>query len=326
MTLRGNLGESLPELVTVSREAVLAEAGALRDAMAEFSSEPQPGCPAELDAATWSDRALPGAEGRMRLSVLTRHLAMLVYANAFDHLHTLGRSLGSDGAMPVFSHTTTSRVVCEAAVRFAWQLDPGVSSGERLVRGAVALLDSEEQRLKGAMRLPEQFGLRQTLVDQSVQERDRARQLIARAGVRLVPARKGDVIARLELDSPTGVSVSVPVKLDVTGLMAELLTESPTWYNISSGVAHSLYWGLRDAVASQPGESVELTPDLLEVGAAAESAISASGVILARGAAYYGYDPATQLKAAAERRESIDRLMRPIGAARWVQRGRASRA
>lgn len=318
MTVRPSAGQPLPELVSVSSEAVLAEADALRAAMSEFSAAPQPGCPAELDDMTWSDQAVPDGAGRRRLLVLTRQMALLVYANAFDHMCTLGRCLGGDGAMPVFSHMTTSRVVCEAAVRFAWQLDTTVSSDERVVRGAVALLDSEEQRLKGAMRLPEQFGLRQALVNRSVQERDMARQIVASAGIRLVPARKGDAIARLELDSPP---VSVPVKLDITGLMADLLTESPTWYNVSSGVTHSLYWGLRDAVASQVGEPVALTPDLLEVGAAAESAISAAGLILAHCAAYYGHDPAAPLSATAERRESIDILMRPIGEARWAQRG-----
>jgi hypothetical protein len=76
----------------------------------------------------------------------------------------------------------------------------------------------------------------------------------------------------LELDPP---QVSVPVKLTITGPMAALLTDSPTWYNISSGVTHSLYWGLRNAVAfHHPGEPVVLTPNLLDVGEATESAVS----------------------------------------------------
>jgi hypothetical protein len=316
MTLRPDAGQSLPELVNVSRLAVLAEAEALRDAMTEFSSTPRPGCPAEHDEKVWSDQSAASAHGRKRLLVLTRQQAVLVYANAFDHLHTLGRVLGSDGEMPLFSHVATSRVVCEAAVRFAWQHDSGVSSEERVVRGAAALLDSEEQRLKGAMRLPVQFGPRQELIDRSTKERDQAREIISSAGLRLAPAQRGTAIARLELDLPP---VSVPVTLDITGLMAALLTESPTWYNISSGVTHSLYWGLRDAVASPPGESVALTPDLLGVGAAAESAISASGLILARCAAYYGHDAVARIRETRRRRESIDRLMQPIGAVRWAR-------
>ncbi len=55
---------------------------------------------------------------------LTVHQAVLIHINAYDHLLTLGRALGSDGAMTLFSHVSLSRVVCEAAVRFAWILDP----------------------------------------------------------------------------------------------------------------------------------------------------------------------------------------------------------
>jgi hypothetical protein len=71
---------------------------------------------------------------------------MLIYASAYDHLVTLGRVLGGDGAMPLFSHASLSRVVCEAAVRFAWLMDPGISSEERIVRGAVALSNSADER------------------------------------------------------------------------------------------------------------------------------------------------------------------------------------
>jgi hypothetical protein len=51
--------------------------------------------------------------------------------------------------------------------------------------------------------------------------------------------------------------------------------------------------------------------------AAAESAISASGLIVGGCATYYGHDASGRLQATANRRESIDRLMREIGAARW---------
>lgn len=56
--------------------------------------------------------------------------------------------------MPLFSHASLSRVVCEAAVRFAWLMDPGISSEERIVRGAAALYYSADQRFKGVRRLP----------------------------------------------------------------------------------------------------------------------------------------------------------------------------
>jgi len=298
---------------------IIEEAEALRAALGDFSSAPQPGCPRELDDRAWSNDAAPQAEGRRRLLHLTQHQAVLIYVNAYDHLLTLGRMLGGDGAMSLFSQASTSRVVCEAAVRFAWLLDSAIGNEERIMRGAVALLASAEERLRGAMRIPAgQFDprLRQALIDNCTAERDSAQALITGAGMTVAPSRDGKRPARLELDSPR---VSVPVKLDVTELMGALLPESPTWYNISSGVTHSHYWGLRDAVASPGDEPLALTPDLLEVGAAAESAISASGLIIARAGAYYGHDPQTHLQRTRERRKAIDLHMRRIGAARWAR-------
>ena len=78
---------------------------------------------------------------------------MLTYVNAYDHLHALGRGLGSDGAMTLFGHSSLSRVACEAAARFAWLLDRVIPE-ERIMRGAVALLTSADERLKGANRIP----------------------------------------------------------------------------------------------------------------------------------------------------------------------------
>ena len=52
------------------------------------------------------------APHRAKLLRYTRHQAMLIYANAYDHLVTLGRVLGGDGAMPLFSDASLSRVVC----------------------------------------------------------------------------------------------------------------------------------------------------------------------------------------------------------------------
>jgi hypothetical protein len=98
----------------------------------------------------------------------------------------------------------------------------------------------------------------------------------------VVKSGDGKKVVRLELNAP---KVRVPVKLDVTDMMTKLLLDSPSWYNISSSVAHSHFWGLRDAVISAGDEPLALTPNLMDVGAAAECAISASGLIVSRCAA-----------------------------------------
>jgi hypothetical protein len=57
--------------------------------------------------------------------------------NAYDHLVSMGRLLGSDGAMSFYAHTTLSRSACEAAVRHAWLLDPSRNYANRPRRPAL---------------------------------------------------------------------------------------------------------------------------------------------------------------------------------------------
>ena len=119
-----------------------------------FGSAPQPGSPWTQDDEAVADRADPVAQGRATVLRYARHQASLIYVNAWDHLITLARVLGGDGAMPLFSQASLARVVCEAAVRFAWLMDPDISSAKRLVRAAVALHFSAEERSKGVRALP----------------------------------------------------------------------------------------------------------------------------------------------------------------------------
>jgi len=129
-------------------------------------------------------------------------------------------------------------------------------------------------------------------------------------------SRRGQAETKLVLAS---ANISVPLEISVSNLMAELLPESPSWYNIGSAVTHGIFWGLRDVVQSDPGEPLDLMPKVLEVGAAAESAISASGLILDHCGRYYGHDPSRHVRRAQERRERIDALMRRAVTSTWAQ-------
>jgi hypothetical protein len=231
---------------------------------------------------------------------------------------TLGRVLGGDGAMPLFSHQSVSRVVCEAAVRFAWLMDPEINSEERTVRGAALLYDSADQRLKGAQRLSAQdLGQQvfQGLLDNCTAELNEAEKLIAGAGLTFGYSRDGKRRSRLELAS---ADISVPLQLIVTELMAGLLIESPSWYNIGSSVAHSSYWGLREVSKSRPDGPTELRPQVLDAGAAAESAISASALITDRWGRCFGHDPSARVQRSGERREAIDALMVRATKSGWI--------
>lgn len=230
--------------------------------------------------------------------------------NAYDHLVSMGRLLGSDGAMSLYAHTTLSRSVCEAAVRHAWLLDPSISYEERITRSAAMLFANAETRLAGAREVPaHNLGAStvQRLIDNCAAEHNQVRRLIDRAGMNLALDRVGKKTARVELLSPV---VKVPVKLDVGPLMTSLLPDSPGWYRITSGIAHSATWVLHDAIAGASGPDLALTPDLMEVAASAESAISASALIIERHAMYYGYDPEPRVRQSRQRRAMLDVLMR----------------
>ena len=309
----------LPQIVRVARQCVIDEAEALRSALEDFSKAPRPGSPSELDSKAWSPHAGPGARDRAALLGLTQHQAVLTYINAYDHMWSLGRLLGTDGAMSLFSHQSASRVACEAAVRFAWLMDPDISSEERITRGAVALVNSAEERVKGARRLTAGSfppGALDKMIKTCASERDTVRALITGAGIAFGHSASGKTETKLVIAS---ANISVPLTIKVGDLMAELLPDSPSWYNIGSAVTHSVFWGLRDVVQSRPREPLDLLPDVMEIGAAAEAAIAASGLILDRCGRYYGHDPQTHVQGARQRREKIDALMRRAATSNWAQ-------
>ena len=318
VTVRPPDGFPLPELVLVSNRVLIEEAEALRAAMEEFGSAPRLGSPWTQDDEAFAAGADPVARGRAAVLRYARHQASLTYVNALDHLITLARILGGDGAMPLFSQASVSRVVCEAAVRFAWLMDPEVRSAKRLVRGAVALHLSAEERSRGVRALPaERFHPQtyQQMIDSCRQEQASIRELIDGAGMAFSSSRKGNVKARLEMHSP---KVEVPLKINISELMAGLLPDSPSWYNIGSSVSHSTYWGLRDVDHSRPGESLALTPSVLDVGAAVESAISASALMLDRCGRMTGHDPSAHVQRAQQRRAEIDALMKRATTSAWA--------
>ena len=80
-----------------------------------------------------------------------------------------------------------------------------------------------------------------------------------------------------------------------------------------------MYWGLRDVNHSRPGEPLALTPNVMDVGAAVESAISASALILDRCGRMTGHDPTAQVQHAQKRRAEIDALMKRATTSAWTR-------
>lgn len=263
----------------------------------------------DVAAATRADRSV--RDGQLKMLALGHYQARLTYVNAFDHLSSMARLLGSDGAMSLYAHTTLSRSVAEAAVRHAWLLDPSISYGERVTRYAAVAYYGAENKLKGARQSLVREATQQVrdwLIAKCSAEFDQVRALIDRAGMDLGLDRKGRDVARVEL---RGSDVRVPINFETGPHMEKLLAESPGWYLLSSGVSHSGPWVLDSAVVGdRSGPELSLTPDLLEVAAASQTAISASALILERHANYFGFDPEPYTRKSYHRRMMLDTLMR----------------
>lgn len=324
MTVRSD--DVLPTLVAKCHQALEQEAAALKGHVERCANDPQPDAVFTTDQAAW--KSTPNHRhraGRRRMMQHGLKQARLLHVAAFDHLVTLRRVLGEDGALPIYAHATLSRSACEAAVRLSWHLDATVDYEIRVARSAVALHDSALNQLKGAQHTPRTLPtqLRSRLIENAQAEHDRVMKLIDSAGMARIPDARGKRTAWIELsDSGT----RIPVKLDIGPLMDQLLPDSPGWYNLSSGVAHSATWMLRDAVVSGEDELyVRLQPNLLDIAAAVQSAISASALIIETYARYYGYDPDPIAERSRQRRRMLDPWITDYVAAQHTQSAKSPR-
>jgi hypothetical protein len=121
-------------------EALEQEARDLKAAIDEYaSSTPAPRCPHQAGLACARQAGSRVRKAQRQLLASGEQQARLMLVNAYDHLVSMGRLLGSDGAMSLYAHTSVSRSVCEAAVRHAWLLDPrsATTSGSHAARHAV---------------------------------------------------------------------------------------------------------------------------------------------------------------------------------------------
>ncbi len=313
MTVRSPSADiPLPHLVTKCRRALEQEVRDLKGALDTYAESPSTSRNLfgdDVAAATRADRSV--REGQLKILAWGHYQARLTYVNAYDHLSSMARLLGSDGAMSLYAHTTLSRSVAEAAVRHAWLLDPSVDYEERITRYAAVTYYGAENRLKGAkqslIREATQRA-RELLINKCSVEFDQVRALIHQAGMDLGLDRRGRDVVRIEL---RGSDVTIPIKFETGPLMEKLLADSPGWYLLSSGVSHSAPWVLHSAViGDRVGAELSLTPDLLEVAAASQTAISASALVLERHARYFGFDPEPYARKSHQRRMVLDTLMR----------------
>jgi hypothetical protein len=215
----------LPVLVTRCRRALEQEARDLKGALDEWA-EGQPvsegSFGADVAAIERADRQV--REAQRQLLALAHYHARMIFVNGHDHLSSMARLLGSDGAMSLFSHTTMSRSVCEAAIRLSWLLDPEISFEERITRSAAVTYYSIKSKLKGARQglthVPD--AVRGTVVGRCERDFNQVQDLIVQAGMNFGLDKNGKEIVRIELG---GSDVRAPLDPKTGPKMEELLAD-----------------------------------------------------------------------------------------------------
>jgi hypothetical protein len=310
MTLRAAGNEPLPHLARKARRAIQQEVAAWPAALTAYAQDIRIGSPFMIDHGLVKTSPGDIRDGREHLFRMTLDQARVIAANTYDHLVSVGRLLGDDEAMSIFAHTTLSRSVCEGAVRLAELLDAVVDFEVRLARGGAMLLASATQRASGITKVSSDRWpnpVRQALTDRCEAEVASVSALIISAGLLV---RNGPRNARPSRVEVPGTGESAVLAPKIGPLMEKLLPEAPDWYGISSGVSHSVPWVLQTAVISSLNDPfLRLTPDLLEVGAAVQSAIAAASLAVTTYARYYGHDPEPYARASRQRRGILDKLM-----------------
>ena len=88
----------LPQLATKARRALEQEAHSLKAALDEYASgTPASGCPHEADVARAQRSGSRVRKAQRHLLASGQQQARLMLINAYDHLVSMGRLLGSDG-------------------------------------------------------------------------------------------------------------------------------------------------------------------------------------------------------------------------------------
>lgn len=308
MTIRPDLGQPMPALVEKARRAIELEAESQRRQVDHaFKNSKRPSA-FSSDGAAWRSGPRIRQEARRQLAYLGQDASRLLHASNYDHLVSIGRLLGGDGAVSLYAHTTLSRSACEAAVRLEWLIEPDVTPAKRLLRAAAEAYDGQLAKLKGAKELPETghslTQQRTQIIGACEESVQRVVDVLDAAAIVRVLDRSGKKVARLELEGE-----SVPMKFETGPRMAKVMAEFPAWYTTSSAFAHSLTWTLGDSRRDEFSSDLVLELNVIEAGAAAAAAIHSSELLIGTYARYFGVDPEPLMKPSRQRWKMVDTYM-----------------
>lgn len=310
----------MPIVVRRAVRALGLERAALKDEVERYGQDPQPGCPYLVENLAW--RVAPRHTQRAHRRRLWQDVmlyARIVTVNVMDHLWAAQRLLDVTDELPLYAHMTVGRVVCEAAAKAAHLLDPTIDYETRLLRGAVVLLDDVDSRVKAAKALPGSLPVTPDALTEAERSSQALRNRIASAGITEVPGAHGRP-AWLQFSDRNG---RVPLKLQLISLVETSFPHRPNLYRHTSGVVHSAPWMLADAVTStRMVPHLQLSPDILGIGATALTCLDAAGVLSGAYASYYGHDASAATTARQLRTRAMDVCMNEWFARQQLAAGR----
>ncbi|MFI9576066.1 hypothetical protein ACIG5D_31970 [Microbispora rosea] len=295
-----------PAVVARVRKVLQQEFRALRKALEDYSTAPQPGSLFQIESAAWKTTPHPMRAHQRRLHQEALLQARLIVVNVLDHLRGADLLLQGGEWIPISSHMSLSRVTCEAATRVAYLLDPDVGYEVRTVRAAVMRMASEEANLTALRDIVRDQPELSVALAHAERTRDKVIDTITRAGITVHRDGKGRP-SRLEV-AHTGIKEST--RVEAIALMAKYFPHRPAWYRMTSGITHSGAWMLDDTIVSAPTDPLlAVDPDFYGIGASGLLAVDASALVAQSYARYYGHDPAPFAQASAMRTRAIDLVM-----------------
>lgn len=217
-------------------------------------------------------------------------------ANVADHTRSLIGVLRL-APEPVASPLSLTRTGVEGAMQVCALLDPTLSPEQSLLRATSFLVAAVEGRWRSALDFPPADG------DQGPMLRAKKKALwlrkqVSRAGVVVVPDKKGVWTARLEY-----AGMREPTAFNVTEAVRKYLPDWQLAYSLGSGATHSRAWATNAMFGEVIGE-VQWDPADVAV-TAASLTFSTSDALLRAFQGHLGVSASDCLKATHVRRKMI---------------------
>ncbi len=285
------------ELLIKSCRVVVGESVTeLQTHLNQYAATPAPGSPYLADQQPLRTGGSPRDIARLRVYQHGFLALQHVVVSAMDHLRSI-HVLMADDLPPLFAGTTLARAAGEAAAQVLHRLDSNLTSELRLLRFAASLHHGLQDQTRGAKGLPEASVPRQAGVLEACEA-----QL---ADVEAILDECGMDVGKAGLTSRS-TGESAPFRVQLSGLAQAVFPHRASWYNSTSGTAHSQPWALGTVNKGFEDNHLLFGANPLELGGAVILALDACTVIDSTYAAYFGHDPARATDTYQHRSAEID--------------------